>query len=279
MHFWIPPEFDSIGSNSSLKRDFVRSDENNVAPATSMKRVMVLLPTLDEVEGIAEVVPRIPADQLSDLGWQIEALVIDGGSDDGTIEVAASLGCSTVRQHGKGKGAAMRHGFSLFLEGEYDALVMLDADGTYHPEEIPTFLTGLQTADVVIGDRLKGAMDPDAMTRTNYFGNHLLTWCAVALYGVPMHDLCSGYWAFSRRSISLLKLNSMRFEIEAEMYTACTLEQLEMAHVPVRYSRRLGEAKLGSVKDGWNILRKLMVRRIFRTPPQSPLGQGNLNID
>ena len=97
MHFWIPPEFDSIGSNSSLKRDFKRSDENNFAPATSMKRVMVLLPTLDEVEGIAEVVPRIPTEQLYDLGWQVEALVIDGGSDDGTIEVAASLGCSTVR--------------------------------------------------------------------------------------------------------------------------------------------------------------------------------------
>ena len=279
MNFSIAPAFASIGSNSSHKLKFGRSDENNVAPATLMKRVMVLLPTLDEVEGIAEVVPRIPTDQLNDLGWQVEALVIDGGSDDGTIELAASLGCSTIRQHGKGKGAAMRHGFSLFLEGEYDSLVMLDADGTYHPEEITTFLKGLQTADVVIGDRLKGAMDPDAMTRTNYFGNHLLTWCAVALYGVPMNDLCSGYWAFSRRSISLLKLNSMRFEIEAEMYTACTLEQLDMAHVPIRYSRRLGEAKLGSVKDGWNILRKLMVRRIFRAPPQSSLGQGNLNID
>jgi dolichol-phosphate mannosyltransferase len=268
-----------IGWNSSNKRVFWRSDENNKAPAITMKRVMVLLPTLDEVEGVAEVVPSIPTSKLDTMGWKAEALVIDGGSDDGTIELAESLGCSTVRQHGKGKGAAMRHGFSLFLKGDYDVLVMLDADGTYHPEEIPHFLKALENCDVVVGDRLKGKMDPDAMTRTNYFGNHILTWCAVALYGVPMNDLCSGYWAFTRRSIGLLKLNSMRFEIEAEMYTSCALEELEMTHIPIRYSKRLGDAKLGSIKDGWNILRKLMVRRIFRAPPQSTLGQGNLNIE
>ena len=268
-----------IGWNSNNKRLFWRSDENNKAPAFAMKRVMVLLPTLDEAEGIAEVVPRIPTSKLNAMGWQTEALVVDGGSDDGTIALAESLGCSTVRQHGKGKGAAMRHGFSLFLKGDYDCLVMLDADGTYHPEEIPHFLKALGNCDVVVGDRLKGNMDPDAMTRTNYFGNHILTWCAVALYGVPMNDLCSGYWAFTRHSIGLLKLNSMRFEIEAEMYTSCALEELQITHIPISYSKRLGDAKLGSIKDGWNILRKLMVRRIFRAPPQSVQGQGNLNID
>lgn len=77
----------------------------------------------------------------------------------------------------------------------------------------------------------------------------------------------------------MLNLNSMRFEIEAEMYTSCALEELEMTHIPIRYSSRLGEAKLGSVKDGWNILRKLMVRRIFKTPPQATPGEGNLNLD
>ena len=244
-----------------------------------MKRVMVLLPTLDEAQGITEVVPRIPRSALGASGWDVQVLVVDGGSDDGTIKIAEALGCSTLQQHGKGKGAAMRQGFAAFLRSEADALVMLDADGTYHPEEIPKILKGLSRADVAVGDRLKGDMDPDAMTQVNYFGNHILTWCAVALYGVPMNDLCSGYWGFTRHSIGMLKLNSMRFELEAEMYTSCALEELEMVHIPIRYSRRLGEAKLGSVKDGWNILRKLLVRRIFKTPPQSTPGEGNLNLD
>ena len=257
----------------------LRSDDSHGGLESTMKRVMVLLPTLDEAEGIAEVVPRIPTEALEAMGWDAHVLVVDGGSEDETIAIAESFGCSTIQQRGKGKGAAMRQGFSTFLASGDDALVMLDADGTYHPEEIPQFLKALDRADVAIGDRLKGKMDPDAMTQINYFGNHLLTWCAVALYGVPLNDLCSGYWAFSRHSISLLKLNSMRFEIEAEMYTSCALEELELAHIPIRYSRRLGVAKLGSVRDGWNILRKLLVRRIFKTPPRSMPGQGNLDLD
>ena len=243
-----------------------------------MKRVMILLAALDEAEGLAQILPRIPVKKLSMKGWEIETLVIDGGSKDGTEDIAERFGCDFMLQQGKGKGAAMRLGFLQFLKSNCDALVMFDADGTYHPEEIYKLLSKLENADVVVGDRLRGAMDPDAMTRINYFGNHVLTWIAVALFGAPMNDLCSGYWAFSRQTLMELKLNSMRFEIEAEMYTSCAIENLEMAHVPIRYSKRLGEAKLGSVKDGWNIFRKLLVRRIFSTPHETRLGEGNLTI-
>ncbi|MCH1423466.1 MAG: glycosyltransferase family 2 protein [Candidatus Poseidoniaceae archaeon] len=243
-----------------------------------MKRVMILLPTLNEEEGLAGVLPRLPRAQLAELGWEIEVLIVDGGSVDSTIQVANEHACDVLPQQGKGKGAAMRLGFLTFLRSECDALVMLDPDNTYHPEEIPKFLRHLEHADVVVGDRLRGDMDPDAMTRTNYFGNHILTWIAVALYGVPMNDLCSGYWAFTKQAIARLKLNSMRFEIEAEMYTSCAIEDLSIHHTPIRYSKRLGEAKLGSVKDGWNIFRKLLVRRIFTSPHQKRLGEGNLNI-
>jgi len=159
-----------------------------------MKRVMIMLPTLDEAQGLAQILPRIPVEQLSKKGWEIEILVIDGGSEDHSKEIAQSHGCTFMLQQGKGKGAAMRLGFHLFLKSKCDALVMFDPDGTYHPEEMPKLLSKLNHAEVVIGDRLRGAMDPDAMTRTNYFGNHMLTWIAVALYGLPMNDLCYGYW-------------------------------------------------------------------------------------
>tara|TARA_B100000459_G_scaffold132163_2_gene86804 strand:+ start:262 stop:996 length:735 start_codon:yes stop_codon:yes gene_type:complete len=243
-----------------------------------MKRAMLLLPALDEAEGLRLILPRIPVEKLSNKGWDLEIVVVDGGSQDETEKIASKFGCTFMLQQGKGKGAAMRLGFLHFLKSDFDALVMFDCDGTYHPEEMPKMLSKLSTADVVVGDRLGGTMDPDAMNRTNYFGNHVLTWIAVALFGVPMNDLCSGYWAFSRTTISSLKLNSMRFEIEAEMYTSCAIENLKIAHLPIRYSKRLGEAKLGSVKDGWNIFRKLLVRRIFSTPYETRMGEGNLTI-
>ena len=101
-----------------------------------------------------------------------------------------------------------------------DAVVMLDADGTYAPVEMTRLLEGLDHHEVVIGDRLNGRIEPDAMTRLNCVGNHLLTWFATALFGTTTADVCSGYWAFSSDAISRLQLNSQSFEIEAEMFAS-----------------------------------------------------------
>jgi dolichol-phosphate mannosyltransferase len=182
-------------------------------------------------------------------------------------------------QQGKGKGAAMRLGFTKFLQSGYDALVMLDSDGTYDAKEIPHFLEKLAKNDVVVGDRLNGNIDPNAMTRLNYFGNHILTWLATGMYGITINDLCSGYWGFTKNAISRMKLNSMKFEIEAEMYTSCVKEGLMIKNIPIRYSARLGHAKLGSISDGWRIFRKLIVRRIFGSPIEAKIGKGNLDIE
>jgi hypothetical protein len=104
------------------------------------------------------------------------------------------------------------------------------------------------------------------MTRTNFVGNHLLTWFATALYGVTTKDVCSGYWAFSQRSIKALMLNSVSFEIEAEMYANMVHQNISFGYHPISYGPRIGEAKLGSTADGWKILRKLVTRRILPDP-------------
>jgi len=160
----------------------------------------------------------------------------------------------------------MRQGFKKFLELGDDELVMLDCDGTYHPEEITKMVDSIPNNGIAIGDRLHGNLQPDAMTSTNWIGNQLLTWLAVALHGKTVNDLCSGFWAFSRGALERLQLNSMRFEIEAEMYTSCAYQNIPLTHVPITYSKRVGEAKLGSIRDGTSIARKLIIRRIFPTP-------------
>ena len=159
-----------------------------------MKNLVVMLPTLDEEYGLREILPRIPRGELKQMGWQTEVWIIDGGSKDLSIEIDEEYDCEIIKQAGYGKGAAMRTGFKKFIESNKDALVMLDADGTYDPAEIPTFVRSLATNDVIIGDRLHGTIEPGAMTRMNYFGNHMLTWLASALYGLSSNDLCTGYW-------------------------------------------------------------------------------------
>jgi glycosyltransferase involved in cell wall biosynthesis len=237
-----------------------------------------MLPAIDEAEGVAEIIPRIPHSELEKMGWDVSIMVVDGGSSDDTVNISKALGAEVIRQQGTGKGAAMRLGFLHFLKSKSDSLVMLDCDGTYHPEQIIDFVKLLQHGEIVVGDRLKGTIDDGAMTQLNYLGNHLLTWFATALFGTRTHDLCSGFWAFNRDSLSKLKLNSMKFEIEAEMFTSCAVEGIEISFVPIKYSKRIGEAKLGSVPDGWIILRKLLVRKIFPTPVEQRLGEGNLAI-
>ena len=244
-----------------------------------MPHLTVMLPAIDEAEGVAEIIPRIPHSKLEELGWDVKILVIDGGSVDDTVQVSEKLGAEVIQQQGTGKGAAMRLGFLHFLKSNSDTLVMLDCDGTYHPEEIIKIIKKVRENNIVIGDRLHGNIDEGAMTRLNYLGNHLLTWIATTLFGVATNDLCSGYWAFSRESLSKIKLNSMKFEIEAEMFTSCANEGIDISFVPIRYSKRIGEAKLGSVPDGWIILRKLLVRRIFPTPVELRLGESNLVIN
>ena len=229
----------------------------------------ILLPTYNDVDALPKVVKALPLDALRAAGWEPRIVVADGRSTDGTQARATELGLELIVQGpAAGKGFGMREGFARFLAHHDEVLVMLDADSTYAPNEMLRLLRHLDRGeyDVVIGSRLRGDIQPGAMSRVNWIGNHILTWFAVALYRVFISDVCTGYWAFRRGAIQKMSLNSTEFEIEAEMYAACATEGLRMSEVPISYAPRIGESKLGSVADGVRILRKLLVRRMFPRP-------------
>jgi len=246
--------------------EFVSKSHEDRHASANMQHLVVLLPVLNEALGLDWVLNRLPSDALKAMGFSVSALVMDGHSTDQTRDVAAEHGVHFLEQHGHGKGTAIRHGFREALNMGADVVVMLDADGTYAPDEMTKLIARLERYDVVIGDRLSGNIAPTAMTRMNFVGNHLLTWFATALYGVTTKDVCSGYWAFSQRSIETLMLNSVSFEIEAEMYANMVHQNISFGYHPISYGPRIGEAKLGSTADGWKILRKLVTRRILPNP-------------
>ena len=231
-----------------------------------MEHLVVMLPVLNEALGLAWVLERIPYAKLEAMGYRTTVLVMDGHSTDATPEVAQAHGVLFIDQHDSGKGSAIRHGFREALDLDADAVVMLDADGTYAPDEMTQLLMRLGDHDVVIGDRLNGTIAHNAMTRMNFLGNHLLTWFATALFGAVTSDVCSGYWAFSKEAMHVLQLNSQSFEIEAEMFASMVHRQVSFGFHPISYAARIGEPKLGSTADGWRILRKLITRRIFPEP-------------
>ncbi len=228
------------------------------------KHFTLLLPALDEEDALPDLFAEIPFEELESKGWFCNVLLVDGGSKDSTREIAKNLGCEVIEQGPeKGKGAGMRIAFEHFIKTDSNALVMIDADGTYSPNDICKLLDNLEGNDVVIGSRLKGKIENGAMTRFNFIGNHVLSWFATILYGKYTSDLCSGAWAFKRNAIEVMRLNSVRFEIEAEMFANCAIADLDVGFVPIIYRRRIGEPKLGSVRDGASIFRKLIIRRVL----------------
>jgi dolichol-phosphate mannosyltransferase len=242
-----------------------------------MANLTILLPALDEVGALPELVAEIPLEELERDGLNTRIVLMDGGSKDGTPDVARELGLEVLSQREeRGKGVALRQSFSYFLDSGDDVLVMLDSDGSYDPADMPRLLHHLveHDFDVVIGSRLRGRIEEGAMSRFNYIGNHILTWAAVALYRRFMSDVCTGYWAFTRAAISQMDLNSSGFEIEAEMYAACAHNDLRIGEVPILYRNRVGGTKLGGVPDGARILRKLLVRRFFPRPVNPVIPNG-----
>lgn len=231
--------------------------------------ITVLLPTLDEAKALRNVVNRIPFEEISEDGWTVRIVVVDGGSTDGTIQLATELNCEIIEQHGgSGKGIGLREAFANFMNSHDSALVMMDADGTYRPEEIPKLIQKLEqeNADIVIGSRIKGKIEEGAMTRRNWIGNRILTWLAVFLHRTYISDLCTGFWLLTRDSIDQMKLNSTGFEIEAEMYTSAAYNRLKIHEIPIHYDIRIGRSKLGSIGDGIRIAMKIIKRRFIKKP-------------
>lgn len=240
---------------------------------------MILLPVLNEAEGLDAVLKAIPHAPIKEAGWVSEIVIVDGKSTDASQQIGVDAGCTVLVQPTKGKGEAIRLGFKYAIKNEFDAVVMFDADQTYDPEDMLGMLEKHQEGMVIVGNRLNRSLANDAMSPINWIGNHLLTWSAVILHGLEIHDVCSGYWLFDRQALLRMNLNSMDFEIEAEMYAQCAITGIPLTNVPISYGPRIGEAKLGSLRDGSSILRKLLVRKFFPQPVEEELGQGKLSFE
>jgi glycosyltransferase involved in cell wall biosynthesis len=235
-------------------------------------RVSVIIPALNEAENLQYVLPRIP-------DWVYEVLLVDGDSTDMTVAVARSLlpDIRIVQQHGRGKGAALRTGFAA-ATGEI--IVMLDADGSTDPAEIPAFVGALLAgADFVKGSRFLQGGGTSDMSFHRKFGN----WCFVVfsrlLFGCHYSDLCYGYNAFYTRILSQLDLDGDGFEIETQMNLRVLRAGLKVAEVASFEADRIhGASNLRAIPDGWRVL-KTMVKERLREDHSTGALHGNQAVD
>lgn len=235
-----------------------KNEDGNFAPNRFSKRmgrsgnltIGILIPARNEEKNIEDVIHR-----LKHLGYK-NVIVVDGGSEDATLKIAEKNGARVIRQEGLGKGNAVRQvlGNGYF---NVDALVLMDADGSMAPEEIPLFIEALASgADVVKGSRfLKGGRTYD-MSVMRRLGNGLMMISVNLLFSTKYTDLCYGFAVFSKRALEKLAplLQAKNFEIEAEIFIKAAELGLDVREVPsTEFKRKYGSSKLNALRDGLSI--------------------------
>lgn len=219
--------------------------------------ISVILPTLNEEEGVAECIERIK-EGLRKVGLRGEVILSDS-STDRTPEIGREMGAHVVHPDEEGYGYAYRYAFE-YVRGEF--VVIGDADATYDFSELPRLLKPILDgeADICMGSRLEGEIKPGAMPALHrYVGNPLLTWFLNFFYDAGVSDAHSGFRVFHRDVIDELELYTDGMEFASEMVMEAASKDLTIEEVPIKYHERKGEATLDSFHDGWRHVKFMLV--------------------
>jgi glycosyltransferase involved in cell wall biosynthesis len=236
-------------------------EQTTVAPTapsgpTGDPVVSVVIPCLNEEDNIERCV-RIALEVMAREQINGEVVVVDNDSDDRSAELAAAAGARVVHEPRRGYGSAYLAGFAA-ARGAY--IVMADADLTYDFNEIPRFVSELDSgAQLVMGDRMDN-IQPGAMPWLHrYVGNPVLSGVLNLFFSTGIRDAHCGMRALRRDVLPVLDLRATGMEFASEMVIRASKEGLAIREFPIEYHPRGGESKLSSFRDGWRHLRFLLV--------------------
>lgn len=199
-------------------------------------KISVIVPAYNEAATVTEIIDRIRA-----TGLDIELIVVDDGSTDGTREILkrerGKIDHLLLQERNRGKGAALKAGFAVATG---DVLIIQDADLEYNPEDYPELLKPIEKAgaDLVLGSRLTGAKPQRAYYYWHYVGNRLITFIARVLYNTTLSDIYTCYKVFKREQLIGLDVKSNGFEFDAEFLAILLKRHLVVYEVPISYYGR-----------------------------------------
>ncbi len=226
------------------------------------KSVTVLIPTHNEKGNILPALQRLP-----DFGTHQEIMFVDGHSPDGTmeeieaqIEAHPELDIKAYTQDGKGKGDAVRKGFSLATG---DILMILDADLTVPPEDLPKFYEALVSGkgEFINGTRLVYPMEQEAMRFLNTLGNKFFSRAFTYLLEQRFKDTLCGTKVMTRENYENLAANRHYFGDfdpfgDFDLIFGAAKLNLKIVEVPIRYrARTYGDTSISRFRHGWILLK------------------------
>jgi len=218
----------------------------------------IFIAALNEEEGIGATIS-----ELSDNINVKRIIVIDGHSQDRTVEVAKDQGAEIFFQDGKGKGDALAKAIQcMSLDVEY--VIITDADFTYPAEHVPEMIQILENnprVGMVCGNRFSKQTEGSAFQGRFTFGNKLLAFAHGFFNGINLQDPLTGLRVLRADILRKWVIKSKGFDIEVELNHQVGKQGFETIEVPIEYRERLGEKKL-KMKHGATILKRILFESI-----------------
>jgi len=215
------------------------------------ERKLVVVPTYNERENLPKLVDRLLA-----LPDEVEILVVDDGSPDGTGEWVAGMSATNPKIHllsrtaKNGLGRAYIAGFQWALEHGYDLIVQMDADFSHSPEDVPNLLTGImeQNGDLAIGSRYAGGIRvinwPLKRLVLSVGASYYVKW----ITGLPVWDPTGGFKCWRRQTLETIDLPTVKsngYGFQIEMNHRVWRKGLKVVEVPIIFSDRVeGTSKM-----------------------------------
>jgi dolichol-phosphate mannosyltransferase len=219
----------------------------------------VIIAALNEEQGIGPTI-----DELKGYLRNPHFLVVDGNSQDRTVEKAKNTGADILFQDGKGKGDAMAKALK-HADLSADYVVLTDADYTYPAEYVPRMIRILEEnphVGMVCGNRFNGHLEAKALEDVYIFGNRLLAWAHNMLNGVQLRDPLTGLRVIRSGILRDWKVRSRGFDLEVEMNHHVERRGFTIREIDIEYRERLGEKKL-KIKHGFTILKRIMLETAY----------------
>jgi glycosyltransferase involved in cell wall biosynthesis len=225
--------------------------------------VTIIIPALNEAGNIARLIGEIPRDAAE----KVSVIVVDNGSTDNTSEVAARSGTQVVSEPRRGYGQACAAGVATIRAANQAArqgrsadevspptevVVFLDGDGSFDPAQLPDLLAPIRAgqADMVLGSRVLGGIEPGAMPPHQRFGNRLVSRLMGLFYGLHITDL-GPFRAITWRTLDQIDMREMTFGWPTEMIVKAARLHARIIEIPIQYRRRwTGKSKVSGTLRG-----------------------------
>ncbi len=219
-------------------------------------KISIVIPTYNEEQNLPVLLEELKLLNLSN-----EIIIVDGHSEDKTVQVAEKFDCKILYDD-VGKGSALRKGL---VEAKGDIIICMDADLSMLSNEIHLLVAGIQAGyDICMGSRFIQGGGTEDMTLIRKLGNKFFVFLVNLFWHMEYSDLCYGYRSLRKSCVEKLDLKSDGFGIETEISIKAAKNGLKVLEVPsFEKARVYGRGKLKTFYDGWRIF-KVIVTEFFK---------------